>query len=69
MENFVHSNKVVKMMQITLYNFSEVKYNPGYRKELPYEKGNNDNEKVYCNDAGHRSVPVFADCLWRQERV
>ena len=32
---FVQSNEVAKMLQIVLYNFSEVKYNPAYRKHLP----------------------------------
>ena len=36
---FVHSNEVAKMTEKVLYNFSEVKYNPGYRKYLPLEKG------------------------------
>ena len=35
----MHSNEVAKMTEKVLYNFSEVKYNPGYRKYLPLEKG------------------------------
>ena len=35
----MHSNEVAKIAKLVLYNFSGVKYNPGYRKYFPSEKG------------------------------
>ena len=63
----MHSAEVMKFLQITLYNFSEVKYNPVIGTPIQTERKEN-YEKVYLYDAGRYPCIVSSDRLRRLRR-